>query len=167
MKGWSTSHLLARLVLLAGPLLALLPVPGTIAYLAWPVSLMLGAAAAWRPDGHAGLGAVALVVVVWALAPGDVLPASVLLSAVVLVLTHVAGVLASYGPAELHLGRDLLWQWTLRALGLCAVAGSVFVLSRILQDAGSPALAWGAGVGAAVVLLVVGRAALVPTDTAA
>lgn len=167
MRDWSTSQLMARLVLLTGPLLALLPAPDAIPYVAWPCSALLGVAAARWPDGQAGLGAVALVVVVWALAPGDELPASVLLSAVVLVVFHVAGVLASYAPAQLPLGRDLLSQWALRTLGLCAVAGGVFALSRLLQGAGSPAIAWGAGVGAAVLLMVAGRVALVPTDTAA
>ncbi|KRF11558.1 hypothetical protein ASG90_17715 [Nocardioides sp. Soil797] len=161
VKNWSTAHLVARCVLLLGPLLTLFPAPGPTPVWAWVVGIVIGLAGARQPDGFAGLGVILLTVAVWVMAPGDDLPVNLLLSAAVLVLVHVCGILASYGPPEMRLGQELLTRWSLRGIALVAGSGLVFGLARIVGSAGPSSVGWGSGVGAAVLLLLTARAALV------
>lgn len=151
----------AALVVLPCAALALAP--------AWPHwAVVLGTvvgSVAWArtPDHAVGLVPIVLVAGWWS--SRDVVDLRVLVVGVLLVLAHLAAVLASYGPLTLALDRRLAVLWARRA-GLALVPLPVAWLAvRGLDPALAPPLLW-LGTGAITVGLLVATARLVRTERA-
>lgn len=103
------------------------------------------------PDSNTGLLVVLMVGAHWALALRDATSAWVLVAALALLVFHVAGVLASYGPASVVLGPALLGLWLWRSGMAAAVTALVWLATRVGSGLDLP----GSGLVLAGALLIV------------
>lgn len=132
----SMQQLSLRLVVLIAPMVALVAEGRAGAHVqTWFITfvVIICAGSALLPDSHTGLLVVLMIGLHWALALRDVTSAWVLVAALALLVFHVAGVLASYGPTSVVLGSSLLALW----LGRCGVAAAVTVLVWLATRVGS------------------------------
>lgn len=123
-----------RVVVLLAPLGALVAEARAGAHLhTWFIVLVvtLCAVSALLPDSHTGLLVVLTVGLHWALVLRDVTSAWVLVAALALLVFHVAGVLASYGPTSVVLGPALLSLWLARSGVAAAVTALVWLATRV------------------------------------
>lgn len=123
-----------RLVVLLAPLAALVAEARAGAHVhTWFVGLVviLSAVSALLPDSHTGLLVVLTVGLHWALVLRDVTSAWVLVAAFALLVFHVAGVLASYGPPSVVVGPDLVMLWLGRSGVAAAVTALVWLATRV------------------------------------
>jgi len=107
--GWAL-----RLVIFLGPIVALLAAsPQGRTPPTWLVVVVgiFSFAFAVMPEHYVGNGALAIVVAWWTVEMEDGLPLSSIAAAAALLAAHLAGTLASYGPARLapDAGAVLLW----------------------------------------------------------
>lgn len=153
----SPSGVPLRLVLLVAPVGALLLTavggPGPRAWLV-AVTLLLSLAFAAQPESPLGTAALGLVVVWWALAARDHLPASAIPAAWLLLLAHVAAVLLSYGPRELPVDPALARRWVRRAVSLALVAPLVWCVGSLVDGQPEPRGIWVVGLAAAIAVTV-------------
>jgi hypothetical protein len=164
MRTWTRGQVALRLVVLAGPLVALLAralggdAPAVLSVMLVAVS---GAAAARYPESPAGTVAAVLVLLSWANGIGTAVPAAAVVAAAGLLAAHVAAVLASYGPDDLPLDRDLTLRWTVRGLVALVAAPVVWALAAALRAQPEPGGVWVAGLCAVIVAVlfadIVGR----------
>lgn len=163
LQRWSPAQQGLRLVALLGPVVALLAagVEGRSAPW-WLVLLVVGSSAAFAvaPESLAGLLALGTVVAWWCFVPGDGLGVAVLLGAVALLAAHVAGLLAAYGPGESLVATHVLARWVVRGGTALLAAPFVWGVGVATRDATTPAGLWTAGLLAALLVLLVGSAAL-------
>jgi hypothetical protein len=142
VRQWSLSALVAR------GLLAVLPVAAVAAAwqrpAPWFVVLVAVLGAVWAAVPETPAGQVVLLVVVawWGARVDDPLDARVLLAAAALVAAHVAGVLASYGPARMPVGRAPAWLWVRRGLLAWVVAPVAWVAAVGLDGAPDQPALW-------------------------
>jgi hypothetical protein len=117
--------------------------------------LLVGAFAvlsAVAPDSHAPLGVVLVLGVYWAMSIEEAISWQLLVLAVLLVVFHVACLLASYGPPSAVLDRTLLALWWPRVAALSVVAGLVWVAALVASRTDLPASGWLLAAGLLVVL---------------
>jgi hypothetical protein len=157
------SQLALRTVVLLGPVVALL-MTGPAGH--WPPWWLLvpvaglAAASATAPDSQVGAAAGLVVLAWWTVALGDDVPASVLVAAAALLAGHVAGVLASYGPAELPLDAATVRLWVRRgAVVLLSVPGA-WVVARLLREEPEQPGIWVLAVAAVCLAAVAATAAV-------
>jgi hypothetical protein len=115
-RQWSRSASLARGLLVVLPLAAVAAAWQRPATLFVVLLVVLGVLWAAAPESPAGQVVLLLVVAWWGARVDDPLGARVLLAAAALVAAHVAGVLASYGPARMPIGRAETLLWVRRGL---------------------------------------------------
>jgi len=156
------SQLVLRAIVLLGPVVALLMTGPAGNWPPWwlvlPV-LGLAAASAIEPDSPVGAAAGLVVLVWWAVALGDRVPASALVAAAGLLAGHVAGLLASYGPAAMPLDPATARLWVRRgALALLTVPGT-WVVARLLRGEPDQPGIWILAVAAACLAAVAATAA--------
>lgn len=153
MRHWTPGQWVLRLVVLAGPLLAASAVglygdaPG------WPLLALvaaLGAAFALYPESPAGTATYVLVLVSWWDGTGEVVHASALLAVAALLASHVAALLAAYGPDDLPLDRELTLMWLVRGAAVFLAAPAVWLLADGLRGQVEPTGVWVAGVVAVI-----------------
>ncbi|MAS55418.1 hypothetical protein [Nocardioides sp.] len=153
MRHWPVSALLLRASMLLAPPAALLvarlagdapPVTVTI------VVASLSLAFALAPDSGAGLLALGSVVAWWTAVGGDGLHPSVLVAAVLLLLAHVAGLLAAYGPSAVPVDPDLGSLWIGRGALVLLAAPVVWWVARAARGADAQQSLWQAGLLVAV-----------------
>jgi len=141
-----------RALVLLGPTLALLTT-GLAGVLpaGWLVALVLvlSVAFAAMPESPFGTAALLVVVAWWGLAFRDGLHPQAVLAAAFLLVAHVAAVLASYGPGELPLDRDLARLWARRGLVVLASSPALWAVAVGLRGQPEPAGIWVAGLAAA------------------
>jgi hypothetical protein len=141
-----------RALVLLGPPLALLttglagvfPAPWLVALV-----IVLSVAFAAMPDSPFGTAALLVVVAWWGLAFRDGPHPQAVLAAAALVVAHVAAVLASYGPGQMPLDRDLARLWARRGLAVLAISPAVWAVAVVLRGQPEPAGIWVAGLAAA------------------
>ncbi|WP_457207285.1 hypothetical protein [Nocardioides sp. P5_C9_2] len=166
VRRWSPSALVARGLLLVLPLVAAGAAwqrPATLFVL---LLVVLGGLWAAMPESPAGPVVLLLVAAWWGARVDDPLDAGVLLAAGALVAAHVAGVLASYGPARMPLDRATTWLWVRRGLLAWLVAPVAWVAARGLDAAPDQPTLWTVGLVTVGVLVVAAGLALreAPTD---
>lgn len=150
------SQVAARLVVLLGPLVALLAAaPAGDPPAPWVWVLAVAASTAWaaRPDSDVGVLALLLVVVWWALVPGDALHPSVLVAAVAVVAAHVAAVLADAAPAPTPLDPRVVRRWVGRGAVVLVPVPVLWTLARALEGQGAPPGLWPAALLAVLLVL--------------
>ena len=153
----SRSQLVLRVVILLGPVVAVLATgPAGNWPPVWIAAgvVALSVAAALAPDAPYGAGAGLAVVAWWAIALGEVVPASVIVAAVALVLAHVAGVLASYGPPTMPVDAGITRLWVRRGALVLLTVPAAFALARVLRGEPEQPGIWILGVAAAFVATV-------------
>lgn len=154
---WDPSQRLLRVVLLVAPVLALLVAgPAGEAPVTWVVALvlLLSLAWAWAPGSGAGSAALLVVLGWWTQVPDDALHPTALLAAVLLLVGHLAAVLADAAPPRTPIDPAVRRLWLLRGCWLLLVAPVLWVLARALRDQAAPAGLWPAALAVAVLLVV-------------
>lgn len=159
-RGWSRAQWMLRAAVVAGYLCALLAAAGIPGVgrpaTPWLVVVVLAAlGAAVVPDGPAGSLAGVLVLAHWAIAvidhPMTALGPSAVVGACGLVVAHLAGMLAAYGPPGFTPDRGLVLVWLRR--GALVLAPSVLVVLAVRAAAGElDGRHWVWGVAALVVI---------------
>lgn len=158
--------------MVARGLLAVLPLVAVVA--AWQrpatvfviVLVVLGVLWAAMPESPAGPLVLLLVAGWWGARVDDPLDAGVLVAAAALVAAHVAGVLASYGPARMPVDRATTWLWVRRGLLAWLVAPVAWLAARGLDDAPDQPTLWTVALVTVAGLVIVAGMALreAPTD---
>ncbi|MCW2767137.1 MAG: hypothetical protein JWO11_3096 [Nocardioides sp.] len=162
MTGWTRGQALLRVLVLAGPLLALYSTAliGS-APAGWLAALtaVLCLAFAAMPESAFGSAAMLLVLAWWGISLRDGLHPEALLAAAGLLMSHVAALLASYGPGDLPVDGAVARTWLRRALLVFLVAPVVWALSAVLRDQPEAPGIWLAGLVAAIAAALVASAA--------
>jgi hypothetical protein len=151
--GWTRGQWVLRSTMVLGLLVALLAtslvgVPPRWWLVAVVAALALGFAR--FPESHMGTVAMALVVVWWGVSLRDGLHAEALVAAAGLLASHVAGLVAAYGPDELPLDRATSRRWVLRAAAAFLLAPALWALAVVLRGQPEPPGMWMAGLAAAL-----------------
>ncbi|MFN8193648.1 MAG: hypothetical protein U0R80_05100 [Nocardioidaceae bacterium] len=158
MPDWSRAQWVLRV------LVALCPLGATLATGpagSWPSPVLLvpvgvlAVGAAVAPESLAAAVACCLVLASWALAPVDPLHPMVLVASALLLVTHLAAMLAAAGPGGVTPEAALVRLWVLRGVLVWAPAPVLFAVARGLRGAPEPPYVWVGGLAAVVVALVV------------
>lgn len=162
MTGWTRGQLLLRILIFAGPLLALYatalvgPAPA-----GWLVALttVLSLAFAAMPESPFGSAAMLLVLAWWGIAFRDGLHPEAVLAAGGLLMSHVAALLTSYGPGDMPVDGLVARTWLRRAVLVLLTAPVAWALAVALRDQPEPPGIWLAGLVAAISAALVASAA--------
>jgi hypothetical protein len=153
----SRSQLVLRVLILLGPVVAVLAAGPAGQWPPWwfavPVLVLAGGFAA-LPDSPIGAGVMLAVILWWAAALDDGLHPAVLVAAAALLVTHVAAVLASYGPGEMPVDPALAWVWVRRGALLLVGVPLVWGLALALRGEPEQPGIWVVGVAAGLVVTV-------------
>jgi hypothetical protein len=162
-RGWTRGQWATRLVVVAGPLLALFArTPSMGAPHAWAVLMVLALAVGWALVPESVVGAVTLLVVGFSWASGDSVDVAVgaLVAAAGMLAAHVAALLASYGPSRLPIDPGTVRLWTLRGAALFGAAVVVWALSQLVAELPDSGSVWVFGLLVALSVIVVATAVL-------
>jgi len=163
--GWPLSQLVARLLMLLGPLVGLVaaaaagvPPPG------WVTALVVVLAVGWvfMPESLLGTMCLAMVLAWWGVADLSGLPAEALVAALGLLVAHVAAVVTAYGPPEMAIDTPTLRLWLTRGAAVFVAAPVVWMLAVLLHDQPEPPGVWIAAMVAVVVAAILATVAFVP-----
>ena len=163
--GWPLSQLVARLLMLLGPLVGLVaaaaagvPPPG------WVTALVVVLAVGWvfMPESLLGTMCLAMVLAWWGVADLSGLPAEALVAALGLLVAHVAAVATAYGPPEMAIDTPTLRLWLTRGAAVFVAAPVVWMLAVLLHDQPEPPGVWIAAMVAVVVAAILATVAFVP-----
>ncbi|MDO9456150.1 hypothetical protein [Nocardioides sp.] len=157
VRGWHPSQQALRLVVLLGPLVALLAAaPAGHGPAPWIVGVVLLLSVLWaaRPESGGGTLALLLVLFWWTRVPDDALHPAVLVAAVAVVLSHLAAVVSAAAPPRTPVDPAVLRLWMLRGAAVLLAAPVVWVLARALRDQAAPDLLWPAALLAALLVVV-------------
>ena len=163
MTSYPTSQVVLRAAVLLGPVVAVLTTGPAGAWPPWWIVAGVGAlaaAAAAAPDSQMATGASLAALVWWTITLGDDLTGWVVVAAVALVVGHVAGLLASYGPGTMPVDPDLARLWARRGSLLLLVVPTAWAVTRLLRgDPEQPGI-WVLGVATVLAATVLATAAL-------
>lgn len=157
------SQLVLRVIVLLGPVVAVLASGPAGHWPPWWVLagvLATSAGFAALPESPVGAGTFLAVLVWWAAALEDGLHVEVLVAAVAMLVTHVAALLASYGPGEMPLDPALARLWVRRGLLLLVPVPALWVLALLLRGEPEQPGIWVVGVAAGLVATVAAAIAL-------
>lgn len=112
--------------------------------------LLLGVGSAVFPESAAGLVVLVLVLAWWGLGLRDGLHPWSLPAAAAVLVAHLAGLVAAYGPAELPLDPAVLALWARRGATVFLVAPALYVLASVFRDSPAPPGIWVLGLAAAL-----------------
>lgn len=152
------SGLLLRAVIFLAPLAALLA--GFTQGYRPPVWLvvvlaMFSFAYAAIPEHYVGSACLVIVVVWWVLNAGDALPLSSVGAAGALLVAHLAGTVAAYGPRQLSPDPGTVLLWVRRGVALWATAALTWFVVVAGTGHATSASSWVVGLVAGLVLAVV------------
>jgi hypothetical protein len=162
-RGWTRGQWALRLVVVAGPLLALFArTPSLGAPPVWIVILVAALAIGWALMPESVVGAVALLVVGFSWASSDTVdvPVGALVAALAMLAAHLASLVSSYGPSRLPVNRGVVRLWALRGVALFSAAVLVWLLARGVSELPDSSSIWVLGLVVALSVLVVATAAL-------
>jgi hypothetical protein len=161
VTGWTRGQLALRILALAGPLLALFATalvgPAPAGWLV-ALTLVLSLAFAAMPDSPFGSAAMLVVLAWWGVALRDGLHPEAVLAAAALLMSHVAALVASYGPGDLPVDPAVARTWLLRALLALLPAPAAWALAAALRDQPEAPGIWLAGLVAAITAAVIASA---------
>ncbi|WP_028642589.1 hypothetical protein [Nocardioides sp. URHA0020] len=159
----SRSQLVLRALIVLGPMIAVLAAGPAGHWPPWWVAagmLALAGVFAAVPESPVGGGVMLAVLGWWAVALDDGLHPAVLVAAVALLVTHLASVLASYGPGEMPVERALVWLWVRRGAVVLLGVPLVWGLAVLLRDQPDQPGVWVVGLVAGLVTTVVAAVVL-------
>jgi hypothetical protein len=159
----SRSQLVLRAVIVLGPVVAVFSAGPAGQWPPWWVAAgMLGLAGGFAALPESPVGAVVMLAVLgwWAVALDDGLHPAVLVAAAALLVTHIASVLACYGPGEMPVERALVVLWVRRGALLLPGVPLVWGLAVLLRDQPDQPGVWVVGVAAGLVATVVAAVTL-------
>ncbi|MCW2798252.1 hypothetical protein [Nocardioides sp.] len=162
MSGWTWGQATLRLLILAGPLVALFstalvgsrPAPWLVA-----LTAALSVAFAAMPESPFGSAAMLLVLAWWGISLDDGLHPEAVLAAGGLLISHVAALVASYGPGDLPVDAGVVRTWLGRALLVFVTAPAAWILAAAVRDQPEPPGIWLAGLVASIAAALVASAA--------
>ncbi|MBZ5737266.1 hypothetical protein [Nocardioides mangrovi] len=174
MRGWAeglgdltASQLVLRGLVLLGPVVAVLATGPAGSWAPWWVLLPILALAvgfAALPESSVGIATYLAVLAWWTLALEDGLDPMVLVAVVALVVSHVAAVLASYGPGEMPVHGPLVRRWAVRGALVLLVVPPTWLLGRGLRDDTAQHGIWVTGVAVALAATLAAAVALAGSD---
>lgn len=168
--GWPISQVLARALILLGPVVGLLAAVGAdVPPPGWVAALVLALAVGWAfmPESLLGTLCLALVVAWWGVADLVGLPAEALVAALGLLVAHVAAVVSAYGPPEIAVDAPTARLWLTRGALVFGAVPVVWVFAVVLRDQPEPPGVWIAAMVAVVVAAVVAAVAFgIPQEPA-
>lgn len=149
---WALRTTMAGGILLALASTALLGVTPRL----WLVALVavLALSFARWPESHTGAVAMAVVLVWWGVSLRDGLHPEALVAAAGLLASHLAGVVAEYGPDELPVDPSTLRRWAGRGAAIFLPAPAVWLVAVWLRGRPEPSGIWVAGLVAALLATV-------------
>jgi hypothetical protein len=159
----SRSQLVLRLLIVLGPLVAVLAAGPAGHWPPWWVAagtVALAGGFAALPESAMGAAVLLAVLAWWAAGLDDGLDPMVLVAAAALLVAHIAGVLAGYGPGEMPVDRALVWLWVRRGAVLLLGVPPIWGLALLLRGEPEQPGIWVVGVAAGLVVTVAGAAAL-------
>ena len=162
---WSPGQWGLRVVMVLAPVLAVISsVPAGARLRVWflVLVLVLGAVFALFPASLAGIGALALPVVWWVVAPDDPLHPMLVVAAAALLAGHVAGLVAALGPDRLPVDPALLRRWVRRSLLVLPAAPMVWLVADAMAEQPERPWIWVAGLVATALGAVVASLLLTP-----
>lgn len=163
--GWPLSQLMARLLMLLGPVVGLVaaaaadvPPPG------WVTALVVVLAVGWAfmPESLLGTMCLAVVLAWWGIADFTEVPAEALVAALGLLVAHVAAVLAAYGPPEMAIDTPTVRLWLTRGAAVFVTAPIVWMLAVLMRGQPEPPGVWIAAMVAVVVASLMATVAFAP-----
>jgi hypothetical protein len=163
--GWPLSQLVARLLVLLGPLVGLvaaaaadLPPPG------WVTALVVVLAVGWAfmPESLLGTLCLAMVLAWWGIADFRAVPAEALVAALGILVAHVAAVVTAYGPPEMAIDTPTARLWLTRGAAVFTTAPIVWMLAALMRDQPEPPGVWIAAMVAVVVAAILATVAFAP-----
>ena len=160
---WSLSQLVARLLILLGPMVALFAAAAADAPpTGWMAVLVLVPSLGWAFYPESGIGTLALGLVLswWVRSEQTDLSAAVLIAALALLIAHLAAVLTAYGPPEMAIDGPTARLWLTRGATVFVGAPVVWMLALLLRDQPEPPGVWIAGMVAIVVAAIVAAVAV-------
>ncbi len=157
LRRWPASALALRAVMVLAP-------PGAVLVSAAagdapPVSVLVVVALfsfgfAARPESGFGILALGAPIVWWCRVGDDGLHASVLVAAVLVVVAHVAGLVAAYGPSGARVEAVVGSVWVARAATVLLASPVVWLLARVARRSEPDAALWQAGLLTALLAVV-------------
>ena len=161
IREWTTGQWALRVTAALGPVVALLatgpaghPPRVSLIVLVGGLSIAHGR----LPESPIGTVAMAVVVVWWGLVSGDAVSPWALLAAAALLASHVAALVAAYGPDGLGVDPGTVRLWAVRAAVVFLLSPAVWALAVLVR--GGPELSWLWVAGLAVALAVTVAATL-------
>lgn len=161
-RRWSLGQAVLRGLIAVGPVVAVgvtavvgQPPPG------WLLALtaVLAVGFACLPDTMFGTCALLLVLVWWSVVSRAELHPEVLVAAAAVLVSHLAAVVAAYGPDDLLLDGPVIRLWVRRAGSVFLTAPFAWLAASALPGQPEPPGVWVAGLVAAVVSVVVASVA--------
>ena len=160
---WARSQLVLRALVLVGPVVAV-TVSGPAGHgPPWWLVLVVAAlsgASAWFADATFAVAPLLVAVGWWAAALGATTSAWLLVAAAALVVAHVAGLLASYGPPTMPVDRAVTRLWVRRGVLVLLTAPVAWAAVLLLDDQPEQPGIWVLGVGVACLATVAATVAL-------
>lgn len=163
IREWTPGQWGLRVTAALGPVLALLATtPAGVPPRAWLVVLvaLLSLAHARLPESPVGTVAMGTVVVWWGVAFRGGPDAWAIPAAAALVASHVAALLAGYGPDALGVDPATLRRWLVRAGAAFLLTPGVWLVAAVLRDRGEIPGVWVTGLALALVAVVAASYAL-------
>ncbi len=163
IRDWTPGQWGLRVVAALGPVVALLATaPAGVPPRPWLVILvaLLSLAHARLPESPIGTVAMAAVIIWWGVAFRDGPHAWAILAAAALVASHVAALVAGYGPDALGVDPATMRRWLVRGGAAYVLAPAAWVAAVLLRGRSEAPGIWVVGLAAALVAVVVGTAAL-------
>jgi len=160
---WTRGQWALRVVAALGPVGAVLATaPAGVPPKPWLVGLvaLLSVGHARLPESPVGILAMGAVIVWWGVAFRDGLHAWALPAAAALLASHVAALLAAYGPDRLGVDPATLRRWLVRAAVAFSLAPAVWALALLLRGRDEAPGVWVAGLAVALAATVVATVAL-------
>ena len=156
-RGWTPGQWALRATVVTGLMVALFATGLRGVWPAWWFALLvagLAIAFSLRPEAPMGTVATGLVLAWWGFAFRDGPHPQALLAAAGLLTSHLAAVLAGYGPRDLPLDPATVRLWAVRGALVFLAAPAVFAVAILLRGQPEPVGIWVAGLAAAVVTTV-------------
>ena len=150
LAGLSAGQWAARAAVAVMPLAALLCLArADDAAPLWLVVVVATTSVYWAavPESAVGAPVLAVVAVCWGVRTGGDVDPLVLPAAGALLVAHVAAVVASYGPATMHLDGAVVRLWVRRAELVFHPVPAVYLLAVWAEDGSPPAAVWLVGLG--------------------
>jgi hypothetical protein len=122
----------------------------------WLVLLVAGTALghAVAPEASFGTASMGLVVAWWGLGFREGLHPQALVAAAGLLVSHLAGLVAAYGPDRVAVDRSTVLLWVRRGAVLYLLAPLAWAVATVVRNQPEPGGLWIAGTLAALVAVV-------------